>query len=63
LDAIKETQSWLETNSATASTEEFEEQKEKITEIVSPITSKLYADSGAGGMPNYDDEPADHDEL
>jgi endoplasmic reticulum chaperone BiP len=62
LDAIKETQSWLDQNSATATSEELEEQKEKLTEIVSPITSKLYGDSGAGGMPDYDDDEG-HDEL
>jgi endoplasmic reticulum chaperone BiP len=67
LDAVKETQSWLDSNSATATTEEFEEQKEKLTEIVTPITSKMYGSSGdhAGGMPDYgdDDEPGSHDEL
>jgi endoplasmic reticulum chaperone BiP len=66
LDAVKETQSWLDSNAATATTEEFEEQKEKLTEIVTPITSKMYGSSGdhAGGMPDYgDDEPDSHDEL
>jgi len=65
LDAIKETQSWLDSNAASATTEEFEEQKEKLNEIVNPITSKMYGSSGAGGMPDYgdDDEPASHDEL
>jgi len=64
LDAIKETQSWLDQNSATASAEEFEEQKEKLTEVVSPITSKLYSSDGhAGGMPDYGDDDDGHDEL
>jgi len=63
LDAIKETQSWLDQNSGTANTEEFEEQKEKLTEIVSPITSKLYSEGGAGGMPDYGDDDDVHDEL
>lgn len=67
LDAIKETQSWLDSNAATATTEEFEEQKEKLNEVVTPITTKMYGSGGddhAGGMPDYDDdEPSSHDEL
>ncbi|KAL2264662.1 hypothetical protein VTJ83DRAFT_7172 [Remersonia thermophila] len=60
LDAVKEAQEWLEENAATASTEDFEEQKEKLSNIAYPITSKLYsAGSGAGA----DDEPEGHDEL
>ncbi|TID27641.1 immunoglobulin heavy chain-binding protein KAR2 [Venturia nashicola] len=65
LEAIKETQDWIEENAATATTEDFEEQKEKLSGIAYPITSKLYGESGgAGGMPDYgDDEPSSHDEL
>jgi len=66
LDAIKETSSWFDSNSATATAEEFEEQKEKLTEVVTPITSKLYGSAGEshpGGMPDYEDEPDKHDEL
>lgn len=59
LDAIKETTEWLDENGATATTEDFEEQKEKLSNVAYPITSKLYA--GAGGAD--DDEPLDHDEL
>ncbi|RAL62592.1 hypothetical protein DID88_004440 [Monilinia fructigena] len=54
LDAVKETTEWLEENAATANAEDFEEQKEKLSNIAYPITSKLY--SGAGG-PGADDEP------
>jgi heat shock protein 5 len=62
LEAVKEAQDWLEENAATASTEDFEEQKEKLSNVAYPITSKMY--SGAGGMPDYgDDEPEGHDEL
>ncbi|KAK4232619.1 putative glucose-regulated protein 78 of hsp70 family [Podospora fimiseda] len=61
LDAVKEAQDWLEENAATASTEDFEEQKEKLSNVAYPITSKLY--SGAGGAGGDDDEPAGHDEL
>jgi heat shock protein 5 len=59
LDAIKETTEWLDENGATATTEDFEEQKEKLSNVAYPITSKLYS-GGAGGA---GDEPLDHDEL
>jgi len=62
LDAVKETQDWLEENAATATAEDFEEQKEKLSNVAYPITSKLYGQPGAGGA-DGDDEPADHDEL
>ena len=65
LEAVKETQDWLEENAATANAEDFEEQKEKLSNVAYPITSKLYGGSegGAGGMPDYDNEDAGHDEL
>lgn len=58
LEAVKEAADWLEENAATATAEDFEEQKEKLSNVAYPITSKMYA--GAGGA---DDEPEDHDEL
>lgn len=63
LEAIKEAADWLEENASEATTEDFEEQKEKLSNVAYPITSKLY--SGAGGeMPPMDDEDEDgHDEL
>lgn len=65
LEAVKEAQDWLEENSQTADAEDFEEQKQKLSDVAYPITSKLYGSSGgAGGMPDYgDDEPIDHSEL
>lgn len=63
LEAVKETTEWLDTNAATAEAADFEEQKEKLSGVAYPITSKLYGDAGAGGAPGGDDEPADHDEL
>ncbi|KAK2796906.1 ATPase with role in protein import into the ER [Onygenales sp. PD_10] len=61
-EAVKETTDWLEENAATATAEDFEEQKEKLSNVAYPITSKLYA--GAGGAPEgEDDEPDAHDEL
>ncbi|KAF2201912.1 heat shock protein 70 [Delitschia confertaspora ATCC 74209] len=65
LEAVKETQDWLEENAATANAEDFEEQKEKLSGVAYPITSKLYGGAGgAGGMPDYgDDADEGHDEL
>lgn len=63
LEAVKEATDWLEENAATATTEDFEEQKEKLSNVAYPITSKLYS---GGDMPptGGDDEPSNpHDEL
>ncbi|ROT36238.1 hsp70-like protein [Sodiomyces alkalinus F11] len=60
LEAIKEATDWLEENGAEATAEDFEEQKEKLSNVAYPITSKLY--QGAGGA-GGDDEPNVHDEL
>ncbi|KAJ5093458.1 Heat shock protein 70 family [Penicillium angulare] len=59
LDAVKETLDWLEDNAATATAEDFEEQKEQLSSVAYPITSKLYGSA----PPPEDDEPVDHDEL
>ena len=62
MEAIKEANDWLEENAATATTEDFDEQKEKLSNVAYPITSKLYS---GGEMPptgGEEDEP-DHDEL
>jgi heat shock protein 5 len=40
LAAVKETTEWLEENGATATTEDFDEQKEKLSQVAYPITSK-----------------------
>ncbi|PLB55607.1 78 kDa glucose-regulated protein precursor [Aspergillus steynii IBT 23096] len=59
LDAVKEVTDWLDDNAATATTEDFEEQKEQLSNVAYPITSKLY-----GSAPEEDDdEPTGHDEL
>ncbi|KAJ3555001.1 hypothetical protein NPX13_g10459 [Xylaria arbuscula] len=59
LDAIKETTEWLDMNAADASTEDFEEQKEKLSGVAYPITSKMYQGAGGAG----EDDDFDHDEL
>ena len=64
LEAVKEATDWLEDNAGTAEKEDFDEQREKLSNVAYPITSKLYSGE-AGGMPDYgdDDEPSGHDEL
>ncbi|KAL5454471.1 78 kDa glucose-regulated protein [Paraphaeosphaeria minitans] len=59
IEAIKETQDWLEENAASAVTEDFDEQFEKLSNVAYPITSKLYGGAGGEGA----DEDAGHDEL
>lgn len=59
LDAVKEVTDWLEDNAATATTEDFEEQKEQLSNVAYPITSKLYGSAPA----DEEDEPSGHDEL
>jgi endoplasmic reticulum chaperone BiP len=51
LEACKDILAWLDQYSGSASVKEFEEQKEKLSQVAYPITTKLY--SGA----------SDHDEL
>ena len=65
LDAVKEATDWLEENGADATKEDFDEQKEKLSSVAYPITSKLYGGAGGpGGPPGGDsDSYADHDEL
>ncbi|KAM7206796.1 glucose-regulated protein [Rhypophila sp. PSN 637] len=61
LDAVKEVNSWLDTHGATATTEEFEEQKERLSGVVYPITSRVY--DGQGGEAEDDYDPMEHNEL
>jgi len=63
LEAVKEATDWLDENGASATTEDFEEQKEKLSNVAYPITSKLYSSGAGGDMPDDDDEPSGHDEL
>lgn len=53
-DAVDETLKWLDQNSMTATTIDFEEKRNSLANIVMPITSKLYDTAK--------DEPS-HDEL
>ncbi|POV97558.1 hypothetical protein PSTT_14957 [Puccinia striiformis] len=54
---IKKAQEWMDENTTTATAEEFDEQREALQAVISPITSKLYA-SGGGEEPL-----GSHDEL
>ena len=62
LEAVKEATEWLEENAATATAEDFDEQKEKLSNVAYPITSKLYGGAGGPGGAE-DEEPSGHDEL
>ncbi|PWW72457.1 heat shock protein 70 [Tuber magnatum] len=66
LNAVKETTDWLEENGSTATTEDFDEQKEKLSSVAYPITSKMYegaGGSGGSGDSGDDDYVPDHEEL
>ena len=60
LDACKDTIDWLDEHASSAQKEDFEEQKEKLSQVAYPITSKLYKDQGAGAG---EEDPLAHDEL
>ncbi|KAM7224331.1 78 kDa glucose-regulated protein [Rhypophila decipiens] len=61
LDAVKEVNAWLDTHGATATTDEFEEQKERLSGVVYPITGRVYDGQGAEAEDDYD--PMGHNEL
>lgn len=63
IDAVKEATEWLEENAQTATTEDFEEQKEKLSNVAYPITSKLYSGGDAPPTGGDDDDDSTHDEL
>ncbi|KAH7312282.1 glucose-regulated protein [Stachybotrys elegans] len=56
LDAVKEATEWLEENGAEATTEDFEEQKEKLSNVAYPITSKMYQGAGDDDDSSFKDE-------
>jgi len=63
-DALEEKIKWLETN-ADADTEDFKQQKKELEEIVHPIITKFYQNSGgpSGEAPNAGGESEEKDEL
>jgi len=60
-EAIKETTDWLDENASSATKEDFDEQREKLSGVAYPITSKLY--SGGAGGEGDDEEPKGHEDL
>merc|ERR1711920_34536 len=64
LDALKEGQSWLDSNPE-ADAEEIKEKHKEIEGICAPIVSKYYGQGGGGGGggAGEEDEEEAHDEL
>lgn len=64
-DAIKDTLEWLVEYGEDATTEELDAQKEKLSKVAYPITSRMYADDAEDEQYAEDDfdEYDDHDEL
>merc|ERR1712185_620405 len=63
MDALKDGQSWLDSNPE-AGAEEIKEKHKEIEGICAPIVSKYYgAGGGGGGGAAEDDEEEAHDEL
>ncbi|CAG8713078.1 13156_t:CDS:1, partial [Acaulospora colombiana] len=60
-DAVKKSLEWFDENSNTATKEDFDEKREELQAIVSPITSKLYSDNDA--PPEPENEKPSHEEL
>merc|ERR1711977_31457 len=64
MDAIKDGQSWMDSNPE-AEAEEIKEKQKEIEGICAPIVSKYYGQGGGGGEGGEEDEDEDeaHDEL
>ncbi|KAL2138601.1 hypothetical protein VTI28DRAFT_6515 [Corynascus sepedonium] len=61
-EAVREAADWLDEYGATATADDFSEQKERLSDTAYPITSRLYDGAGTGGAAQ--DEFGDiHDEL
>lgn len=63
LSAIKEATEWIDENGQSATTDDLEEKLAEIQSVVGPITSKLYASTGADGSADDDEPSYEHDEL
>lgn len=62
-DALKESEQWLEENSAKAEAADIEEHLSELQAQIAPITAKIYGDGGAGAGAGAGGKPADDDEL
>jgi molecular chaperone DnaK (HSP70) len=61
-DAVEEKIKWLDENQE-ADAQDYKDAKKEVEDIVAPIISALYKDSGAGGAGAGEDAGDDHDEL
>lgn len=62
-EAIEDALEWFESNSDSASKEDFEEKQKELENIAGPIIAELNQQAGAGGAPEDDEDIPDHDEL
>merc|ERR1712031_24451 len=62
MDALKDGQSWLDSNPE-ADAEEVKEKHKEIEGICAPIVSKYYQGGGGGGGGAEEDDDEAHDEL
>merc|ERR1711862_79229 len=62
MEAIKDGQSWLDSNPE-ADAEEVKEKQKEVEGICAPIVSKYYGAGGGGGGGDDEDEDEAHDEL
>ncbi|KAK4154731.1 78 kDa glucose-regulated protein [Chaetomidium leptoderma] len=62
-DAVREATNWLSEYGASATAENFAEQREQLSGAAYPITSKLYDGAGTGAGDNGDESGDFHDEL
>jgi heat shock protein 5 len=60
--AVEEQIKWLESNQG-AETDELKEHKKQLEEIVNPIITKLYGQSGSDGAPSPSSHNHDDDNL
>ncbi|KAL1923821.1 uncharacterized protein VTP21DRAFT_8801 [Calcarisporiella thermophila] len=62
LDAVKSKIEWMDSYSASATKEDFDEKREEVESIVNPITAKMYG-QGQPGSAEGEEKPPSHDEL
>merc|ERR1719401_1205569 len=62
LDALKDGQSWLDSNPE-AEPEEIKEKHKEVEGICAPIVSKYYGSGGGGGGGGDEEDDEAHDEL
>ncbi|WBW72160.1 ER heat shock protein BiP [Schizosaccharomyces osmophilus] len=63
LDAVEDVIEWLEVEGAEASKEELDDQRQKVDQVVHPVTQKLYSEGAGAGADEDDEDFDDADEL